>query len=68
MTCGLMHQDGGGKPLNKLSKKDLYSRAKNSEIKGRSKMSKDELVVSLREHYKKVGEAIRRRTKGKKSA
>lgn len=53
--------EGGATPLPKLTKVELYEKAKKAQIKGRSTMSKSELVTALREHYKKIGEAIRLR-------
>jgi hypothetical protein len=41
---------GGGQPgsLEDLSRDELYARAQEAEIPGRSEMSKDELVEALR--------------------
>ncbi len=40
---------GGGGGLDDLSKDELYEKATDAEVPGRSKMSKDELVEALRE-------------------
>ena len=44
---GKRGKDGGG--LEDLSKDELYERAADADVSGRSKMSKDELVEALRE-------------------
>lgn len=59
--CAYKSMEGGATPLPKLTKMELYEKAKKAQIKGRSTMNKGELVTALREHYKKIGEAIRRR-------
>ena len=40
---------GGGKDLSGLSKDELYERASDADIAGRSKMSKDELIEAIEE-------------------
>jgi plasmid stabilization system protein ParE len=45
---------GTGKPgasLEDLTRDELYNRAKKMDIKGRSKMSKQELISSVRAHH-----------------
>ena len=39
----------GTQPYEEWSKEDLYERAQEIDIPGRSNMTKDELIVSLRE-------------------
>lgn len=41
---------GQSPPYEEWSKKELYDKAKDVGIVGRSEMSKDELIVALREH------------------
>ena len=43
---------GGGKevPMEEWSKDDLYNRAQALDIKGRSKMSKEDLVEAVKKH------------------
>ena len=38
---------GGGNGLSKLSREELYERAKKKNVPGRSQMSKEELVEAL---------------------
>jgi hypothetical protein len=44
------HKGGSAKDYDERSKKELMNRAKELGIKGRSKMSKSELVNALRNH------------------
>lgn len=57
--------DGGAKRLEKNKKTDLYKKARKYQIKGRSKMTKRQLVSAVRAAHKAVGERIRRRGKGR---
>jgi hypothetical protein len=41
---------GGSAPYEEWSKEDLYERAQEVGIEGRSDMSKDELIGALRNH------------------
>jgi hypothetical protein len=41
---------GGSKKYEKRTKKELYERAKEVGIEGRSNMSKEELIDALRNH------------------
>lgn len=41
---------GKAKPYEERSKKELYQKAKEIGIEGRSKMNKSELINALREH------------------
>jgi DNA end-binding protein Ku len=41
-------RSNGGDRLDKLSKDELYSRAKKADISGRSEMSRDELIKAIR--------------------
>ncbi|MGE4314318.1 MAG: Rho termination factor N-terminal domain-containing protein [Pseudobdellovibrionaceae bacterium] len=41
---------GKGKPYEERSKEELYDKAKEIGIEGRSKMDKDELIDALRNH------------------
>jgi hypothetical protein len=61
---------GGAKRLDKNNKSELYRKARKYDIKGRSKMSKQELVAAVRAAHKVVGERIRRRrgNRSKRSA
>ena len=44
-------RDGGkGKPYEDRTKVELYDKAKEIGIEGRSKMSKDQLIKALRNH------------------
>ncbi len=40
---------GSGKPYEQWTKAELYERAQELDIEGRSKMTKDELVAALRD-------------------
>jgi hypothetical protein len=60
-------QDGGAERLEKNKKADLYQKARKYGIKGRSKMSKKELIVAVRSAQRALGERLRRRSKGRKS-
>jgi hypothetical protein len=64
-TSEAAQQDGGAQRLDKNKKKELYRKARKYAIKGRSKMSKRELVVAVRSAQKALGERLRRRGKGK---
>jgi hypothetical protein len=44
-------RDGGPPTLEGLTKEELYARAQEAEIPGRSEMSKDELVAALRSKH-----------------
>lgn len=55
----LLNQGGAGKALKQMSKKELYAMAKTHQIKGRSAMTKDELVVAVR----KAARAMQRKQK-----
>jgi hypothetical protein len=63
-------QEGGAKRLNTNRKTELYKKAKKYSIKGRSKMTKKQLVVAVRAAHKALGDRLRRRSskKSKKSA
>jgi hypothetical protein len=54
---------GGKKGVNMANdtKPVLYEKAKKANIRGRSKMTKDELVDALRQHYKEIGRKISKR-------
>jgi hypothetical protein len=56
-------QMGGGKALPKMTKEALYMRAKKAGIKGRSTMSKAELVVALRAYYKEFAKRFMKKSK-----
>ena len=45
-------QQGSGKALKTMSKKAIYDIAKGLEIKGRSKMTKEELIEAVRKASK----------------
>lgn len=61
------YQDGAGKALEKNKRTELYQKAKKYEVKGRSRMNKDQLARAVRAAHKAVGERIRRKGKGKKT-
>ena len=56
--------DGGAKRLDKNKKDELYRKARKYGIKGRSKMTKKQLVAAVRAAHKAVGERLRRRKSG----
>jgi|688.fasta_scaffold343188_3 hypothetical protein len=63
--CGVSAQVGGkkGVKLDMEKKTALYEKAKKYQIKGRSKMTKGELVQAIRNKQQEIGNAISRRTK-----
>lgn len=68
LICG-MTGGGGGRAkgskskLEKEKKDALYEKAKKYNIKGRSKMTKQQLVDAIRARHAKVGESIAKRGK-----
>lgn len=56
--------DGGAKRLDKNKKNELYRKARKYGIKGRSKMTKQQLVAAVRAAHKSLGERLRRRKSG----
>lgn len=46
---------------DKFRKDELYEKARVYNIKGRSTMTKQQLVDAIRLHHSKIGEKIRRR-------
>lgn len=47
-TPQLEKKEGASKPYEKWTRTDLYKEAKKLDIKGRSKMDKNELIYNLR--------------------
>jgi hypothetical protein len=56
---------GGAIKLEKNKRKELYSKARKYDVKGRSKMSKKQLVNAVRSAQKALGEKLRRRSSSK---
>jgi hypothetical protein len=64
--CAATTLSGGGmKRLECLTKKELYDRAKEYKVEGRSKMNKEQLITAIRQAHKRVGENIRKRSRNK---
>ena len=67
MACGCSQSgvmSGGsprGVPLTDQKKTELYEKARRYNIKGRSYMTKAQLVDAIRVKQKEIGESIRRR-------
>ena len=60
-----MNLEGGAQRLEKNKKDALYKKARKYGVKGRSKMTKKQLVVAVRAAQRALGERLRRRGKGK---
>ena len=53
--------EGGARRLNSNKKTELYKKARKYAVKGRSKMTKSELVKAVRAAHKALGDRLRRR-------